>query len=269
VPPIERKKINGIEMSWVERGRGPVVVLLHAFPLDHRVWEGPLEALSSTCRVIAPDLRGFGRSETTGGRVGMRQFAGDVAALLDTLGIAEPVVLGGLSMGGYIALAFWQAFAHRLRALILCDTRAAADSAEVAAARRVAADRVLREGAAPMADSMLPKLFSAQTTGQRPELVASIRAIIMANDPRGIAAAAQGMAERPDMTAALPRVRCPTLVIVGRDDTISPPAEMRAMADALSAASFVQIEDAGHLSPLENPRDVSRAMSEFLARLGP
>jgi 3-oxoadipate enol-lactonase len=264
---VKRIPINGIELALVDAGAGPAVLLLHAFPLDHRIWDAQIEALATSYRVIAPDLRGFGQSEATGGRVSMSQFAADLAGLLDELGVTAPVTLAGLSMGGYIALAFWQAYAHRLQALILCDTRAAADPPDVAAGRLATAERVLAEGAEFLAQSMLPRLLSPHTIQRRPEIVAALRQVILANDPRGIAAAACGMAVRPDMTAALGRIRCPTLVIVGHDDAAAPPSEMRAIAAAIPAARFVEIADAGHLSSVEKPVEVSGAMLEFLGHL--
>ena len=141
-------------------------------------------------------------------------------------------------MGGYIAFQFWRRYAARLRGLILCDTRAAADTPEAAAARRVMAERVLREGPAPLVETMLPRLLGETTRRQRPELVENVRRVMMAADPRAIAAAARGMAERPDMTASLPQIRCPTLVVVGSEDAISPPAEMRGIAEAIPGAEL-------------------------------
>jgi pimeloyl-ACP methyl ester carboxylesterase len=218
-------------------------------------------------RVIAPDLRGFGRSPARGEIVTMQQFADDLAALLDGLKIEEPIVLCGLSMGGYVALQFWRKYAARLRGLVLCDTRAAADGPEAAAARRLMADRVLREGPAPLVETMLPRVIGETTRRANPELVESVRRVMMATDPRGIAAAARGMADRPDMTAALPQIRCPTLVIVGSEDVLSTPAEMRGMADAIPGSTLVDIPAAGHLSPLENPAAVTAALAEFVCNL--
>ena len=195
----------------------------------------------------------------------MEQFADDLAALLDGLGIGEPVVVCGLSMGGYIAFQFWRKHAARLRGLILCDTRANADSPDAAAARRAMADRVLCEGPAPLVGTMLPKLLAETTRRQQPRLVDELRSVLMAGNPRGIAAAARGMAERPDMTSSLGQIGCPTLVLVGQEDVLSPPAEMRRLAEAISGARFAEIPAAGHLSPRENPRAVNEAVVEFLA----
>ena len=197
----------------------------------------------------------------------MADFADDLAALLDVLEISEPVVLCGLSMGGYIAFEFWRKHADRLRALILCDTRAAADGPEAATARAVTAERVLSEGPAPLMETMLPRVLGETTLRQRPDLVENVRRVMLAADPRGIAAASRGMAERPDMTASLPQIDCPTLVIVGTEDVVSPPAEMRGIARVIPGARFVEIPAAGHLSPLEKPAAVNAAIAEFVATL--
>jgi pimeloyl-ACP methyl ester carboxylesterase len=288
--------IRGTELSYVDRGTGMPLVLVHGFPLDHTMWAGQINGLARqsgdllmgeafwpvaptekplsapSLRIIAPDLRGFGRSpvgddKVTCGKVTMEQFADDLAGLLDALDIREPVVLAGLSMGGYVALQFWRRHAARLRGLILCDTRAGADPPEVAAGRLATAERVLREGPAPLVEGMLPRLFAEATRRKLPGVVEGVRAVMLANNPRGIAAAARGMAERPDMAALLGRIRCPALVVVGRNDVVSPPAEMRRIAEAIAGAQFVEIPDAGHLAPLENPAAVNAAIGRFVATL--
>ena len=275
--------VNGTEICYVDRGTGLPLLLIHGFPLDHTMWTELIDALAgpnrestvgqaplsaTAIRVLAPDLRGFGRSPlgtTENAKVTMEQFADDLAAWLDALAIREPVVLCGLSMGGYIAFQFWRKFAARLRGLILCDTRAVADTPEGAAGRRSMAERVLREGPAPLMETMLPRLLADTAPRQRPDLVERLRSMMAAANPQGIAAAALGMAERPDMTAALGQLRCPTLVIVGQHDVISPPAEMRGLATAIRGAKFAEILAAGHMSPMENPAAVSGAIHEFLA----
>ena len=285
--------VRGTELWCDDRGSGLPLLMVHGFPLDHTMWAGQIDGLggkgdsphlceapsgpfrqmgtvpfSPPLRVIAPDLRGFGRSRRRGAdKVTMADFADDLAALLDALEISEPVVLCGLSMGGYIAFAFWRQHAARLRALILCDTRAAADGPEAAAARAVMAERVLCEGPAPLVETMLPRVLGAATLRKRPDLVENVRRVMMAADPRGVAAATRGMAERPDMTESLPQIGCPTLVVVGAEDVVSPPAEMRGIAAAIPAARFVEIPSAGHLSPLEKPAAVNAAIAEFLATL--
>ena len=264
---MKKRTINGVELAFVDQGNGPPVVLVHGFPLDHGMWNAQINALLKAHRVIAVDLRGFGQSEVTAGKVTMEQFADDLAALLDVLGIDEPITLAGLSMGGYVAFAFHHKYASRVRGLVLCDTRAVADTAEVAAGRLAMAERVEREGPAVLVDTMMPRLFAEATVRQRPELVESLRRVMLGSDPRAVAAASRGMAERPDVTAGLGQIRCPTLVIVGRHDDISPVDEMRAIAEAIPDAHLVEILDSGHMTTLEQPNEVNRAMLEFLAGL--
>ena len=170
-------------------------------------------------------------------------------------------------MGGYIAFAFWRKYASRLRALIPCDTRAAADTPEAVAGRLGLADNVVVDGLQPVAEAMGPKIFAEPTFREQPELVQEVGKTILAVDPRSVAAASRGMAERPDMTAELANIRCPTLVIVGSLDAISPPDEMRVIANAIPNASFVEIPCAGHLAPMEKPAEVNAAMVDFLAWL--
>jgi pimeloyl-ACP methyl ester carboxylesterase len=294
-------KVRESELSYVDRGEGLPLLLVHGFPLDHTMWDGQIDRLSRRTgemlvgeaflpaqgnlqtpsprsnRVIAPDLRGFGRSRALDApvadgpaaddKVTMEQFADDLAGLLDGLGITEPVVLCGLSMGGYIAFQFWRKYANRLRGLILCDTRATADTTEVAAGRRSMAERVLREGPAPLVENMMPRLFAASTQSRQPPMLEGLRRVMMANDPRGIAAAARGMAERPEMTPLLAAIDCPTLLLVGQYDAIATPAEMRDMADAIPRSTFVEIPDAGHMAPMENAAAVNTAILAFLATL--
>ncbi|NQT17040.1 MAG: alpha/beta fold hydrolase [Planctomycetes bacterium] len=256
--------VNGIELAVVDLGSGPPVLLVHGFPLDHTMWDAQVEPLSAEHRVIAPDLRGFGRSGVTEGKVTMEQFADDLAALLDGLGVEEPVVFCGLSMGGYAAWQFWRKYSDRVRALILCDTRAAADVPEAAAARLDMANRVLAEGPEPLVDAMIPKLFADTTYANDPQAVESLRRVMLSTDPRGIAAAARGMAERPDATSMLGRIGCPTLVAVGEFDALSAPDEMQSMADAINGARFARIRVAGHMSPMENAESFTAAVLAFL-----
>lgn len=259
--------VNGIEMAALDQGAGLPVLLVHGFPLDHTMWSAQVEALSEQHRVIAPDLRGFGRSGVTEGTVTMEQFADDLAALADALGVKGPVVFCGLSMGGYVAWQFWVKYSHRVRAMVLCDTRAVADAPEAARARMDTAEQVLREGPAPLAKAMIPKLIPESSRKKHPAMVRSLESVILATDPRGIAAASRGMARRPDFTAMLGQINCPALVVAGQLDRISTPEEMRAIADAIPGARFVEIPGAGHMSPLENPREANAALLQFLAEL--
>lgn len=257
--------VNGVRLAVMDRGDGLPLVFVHGFPLDHTIWDAQVEALAGRYRVIAPDLRGFGQSGVTEGSVSMEQLADDLAELLDALGTGRWVILCGLSMGGYVAWEFWRKYAERLRAWILCDTRSGADTPEAAAGRLEIAQRVLREGPAVLADTILPKLLAPQTLAQRPQIADRLRKIILASDPRGLAAALRGMAERPDSTAILPYIDCPTLVLAGQEDTLSPVEQMRAMAQRIPRSQFVTIAAAGHLPPVEQPAATTAAIEAFLS----
>ncbi len=260
-------KAGKVELQVMERGTGVPILLVHGFPLDHSMWDAQIEHLSRRWHVIAPDLRGFGGSQVTPGTVTMQQMADDLNALLDALAIDQPIVFCGLSMGGYVAFQFWRHHASRLRALVLCDTRATADAPEAAAARLKMVDHVLRAGTEYVADAMLPKLFAPSTFENHPNAILLERQKILAAAPEGVAAALRGMAERLDVRGDLPRIALPTLVLVGQTDAISTVDEMRGMAAAIPGAEFVVIPNSGHMTPLENPTAFNEAIEQFIARV--
>lgn len=253
-----------------------MLLLVHGFPLDHSMWEAQIEAFAKRYRVVAVDLRGFGQSSGIVGRgsvgrmVEMEQFADDLAALLDSLEIKEPIFLAGHSMGGYVAFQFALKWPRRLRGLILCDTKAMNDTPEMATARRGTAKRILYNGPAELVEAMMPRLFAASpvaksTLDQRPQLVDSLRGVMMGTDRRAIAAAALGMARRPDVRPLLHRIKCPTLVVVGSHDVISPVDEMREIADGIPGSQFVEIAGGGHMSSLEKPEEFNAAVLKFMS----
>lgn len=261
--------LNGATLHYEAAGTGPTLLLVHGFPLDHTMWAQQLDGLSDICRVIAPDLRGFGQSTGGADVLTMETLADDLAAFLDRLDIREPVAFCGLSMGGYIAWQFMRRHAERVWRLILCDTRAVADSEEAARGRRQTAQRVLAEGSQVVADSMEPRLFCEQTRRDNGALVAAARQVMLAARPATVAAALRGMAERPDVSGDLPQIDKPTLVICGQHDVISTVDEMRGLATAMPHARFVVVPDAGHMPPLEQPARFNAALREFLLATTP
>ncbi len=264
---MKRVSIGDIELAAIEQGQGVPLLLVHGFPLDHSMWAGQVEGLSDTCRVIAPDLRGFGQSDVTDGIVTMAQLADDLDALLAALDVHEPVVFCGLSMGGYVGWEFFRRHRARVRSLVLCDTRAICDSPEIAQIRRETAEKVLAGGPQVLVDGMVPKLFGNATAANKPELIEQTRHVMMNTVPQGIAAAARGMGERIDATSFLPKIDCPTLVVVGEEDAISTAEEMRTFTHAIPKARFVEIAGVGHMSPLEAPDAVNKAIREFMKGL--
>ena len=259
------KTRDGTEIYYNDWGTGPAIMFHHGWPLSADDWDAQMMFfLAKGYRVIAHDRRGHGRSTATTTGNEMDTYADDLAALLEALQADRPVTFCGLSMGGYIAWQFAARHPDWLGRLILCDTRAAADSAEAAANRLKMADIVSKEGPEPVAWAMMPKLFAPVVTPQQQTLADLVRKMVLETDPVAIAAAHRGMAIRPDVTSLLPNLRFPTLVIVGEHDVISPPQEMRTIADAIPQARFVQIPAAGHMAPMENPAAVNRAISVFL-----
>lgn len=265
---MTRVNIGDIDLQVLDEGFGAPLLFVHGFPLDHTMWRGQIRHFSGTHRVIAPDLRGFGRSGVTPGTVTMARHADDLAAMLDQLGVSDPVCFCGLSMGGAIGWQFACRYRSRLKGLIICDARALPDTPEGRETRDKLANRVLAEGAGFVAATMPERLFSQRTRSEQPELVADVQAVIRGTAPDGIAAGARGLGERPDMTLFLPRIDVPTLLIVGEEDVISTVDEMRSMAAAIPGAEFVMVPGAGHMAPLEDPEAVNAAMTSFLSRIG-
>lgn len=259
-------KLDEIELAVVDRGAGPVVLLVHGFPFDHAMWRPQIEHLAADYRVIAPDLRGFGQSTVTDGKSSMERLADDLARMLDALGIDEPITYCGLSMGGYIAWPFWLAQRQRVRRFILCDTRAAADGSDAVANRLKMVENVKRNGTKVVAEAMLLSLFASATHDRLPEVVDYARQTILATDPRTIIAVQRGMAERRDMREYLSGIDVPALVVVGEEDAITPVDEMRKMSAAMPRAEFQVVENAGHMAPLENAAAVNAALDAFLTR---
>src|SRR4051794_390064 len=214
---MSRVKVNDIEIACDDIGRGIPVVLLHGFPFDRTMWADQVEALKDRYRVITPDLRGLGESSLQGEEAGMEDMARDVAGLLDHLGL-ERVVIGGLSMGGYVALAFHRLYPLRVRALVLADTRAQADTDEAKNIRYQQAQTITNDGMKPIAERMTPRILAPHTLEDRKDIVDRVRRMMTATPPLGAAAALRGMAARTDHVIRLPQILAPTLIIVGDED---------------------------------------------------
>ena len=252
-------------IHYIDHGERDTLLLLHAFPLSSAMWKPQIPALSAVSRVIAPDARGFGGSRPVADAVlTMDTIADDARTLIDAFGISR-VVIGGLSMGGYGALAFWRRHRAKVRAMILADTRATPDSDEGRTGRHTFATKTLELGAEWVVEQMASKL---QRLSPIPEVDQMLRSMILATQPEGVAAAQRGMAVRPDSTAMLAEIDCPVLVIVGAEDSLVPPVRARKMADAIPNARVVEIAGAGHISNLEQPEAFNEAVVDFIRILG-
>lgn len=263
--------VGGREVRCLEAGEGDCLVLIHAFPLSADQWQPQLAAPPPGWRVVAPDLRGFrgpGPPGTGGAPMGatsIDEYAADIVALLDRLEVDRAVV-AGLSMGGYIAFGLVRIAPERVRGLVLADTRPQADSDETRARRRHMLARLEQVGVAGVADDLLPTLVGRTTLGERPAVVARVRALIEANAPEAIAAAVHALIGRPDSTPLLPQIRVPTLVIVGEEDTLTPPDVAEAMHRAIAGSALAVIPSAGHVSNLEHPEAFTLSLAAFLQR---
>ncbi len=257
--------INNVQLAYDDHGVGLPVIFLHAFPLNRRMWAGELMALlgEGRYRLVALDWRGFGESEITNGISSMELFAGDVAGLMDALGI-QNAILCGLSMGGYAAFAFLRKYPQRVAGLILADTRPGADTPEAQANRENVAQIAETQGTGAIADLQVPRLISEYTHRHHPEVEARVRQLIDEATPQGIAAASRGMAQRADSTELLGGITCPTLVIVGEQDALIPPAVTQDYASRIPGAQFAVIPQAGHLSNLEQPETFLQVIGGFL-----
>jgi 3-oxoadipate enol-lactonase len=254
-------------LAYTDAGQGLPLLFVHGYPLNRALWQPQVEGLGDIARILAPDLRGHGDSQTMPGPYSMDLFADDLNAFLDALGITQPIVLCGLSMGGYVAFAFFRKYAVRLAGLILTATRAAADTPQQKAARDQSAETARQQGVQAIVTAMLPRLLSPKTYAQHPDLVAQVKMIMEHTSLEGILGDLAGLKERPDSTPNLSQIRLPTLLLPGADDPIVPLQEAQAMHAGIQGARLEIIPDAGHLPNLENPSAFNRAVRRFLDTL--
>ena len=245
-------------VGYDDRGSGPATVLLHPFPFSRSIWAGIAEALAARRRVITVDGRGFGESPAAG-PFAIADLADDLAALLDRLDVARATVLG-MSMGGYAALAFAARHRDRLSGLVLADTRAAADSADVRAGRGAALATLASAGPDAYLAGSLPRLLSPNAP---PARVAHLRARAETR-AASLRAGIEALRDRPDRTAELGAIACPTLVLCGAEDQVTPAAEMKQIAAAIAGARFVPLPGAGHIAHVEAPGAFLLALTSFL-----
>lgn len=261
-----RLTVNGVSLAVEVRGEGPAVLFIHGYPLDRTLWQHQLGALTGFRR-IAPDLRGLGLSDAPDLGYSMATYADDLAALLDALH-ADQVVLCGLSMGGYIALEFARRYRSRLRGLVLMDTRAEADSADVRKAREAAIQVARERGPSAIAAQMLTTLFAPGAAETMPQVVERVRVMMEAAPVKGIVGALAAMRDRADSKGTLAQLAgLPTLVVVGELDQNISPAAARILSDGIPGAMLSIIPGAGHLPPVEQPLATTRVLTEFLQSL--
>jgi pimeloyl-ACP methyl ester carboxylesterase len=243
------------------------VLFVHGFPFDHLLWRHQMVALTRW-QCLAPDLRGAGtwQAPVPADEYSMGTYADDLIALLDRARISDAVVCG-LSLGGYIVFELLRRFPERVRAAILCNTKAVGDTPEAKRGRDVLAARATKDGTGAVAAELVPKLLARSTRERRPEVVREVTEMILRQPVAGIVGALRALRERPDSTPLLDRIRIPVLVVAGDDDQIAPAAAMQEMARVVPGSEFVLVAEAGHMAPLEQPLAVNAALTGFLERL--
>lgn len=256
--------INGRRIPYLDAGdpHSPhVLLLVHAFPVGMRMWDPVV--IPSGWRAVAPALPGFDGADPPGNGSSLDDYARATLAFMDDLRI-DHAILGGVSMGGYVAFSLWRLARLRWRALVLADTRAGADSDQARAGRQKLLDLVKQQGSHGVAEEMLPKLLGETTRTQQPPLVDHVRRLIERQTSEGIAAAIVRLRDRPDSTPLLREIGVPVLVVVAEEDTVTPPAEAEQMRAQLEDARLLRIPRAGHLSCMENPAAFNAALADFL-----
>ena len=261
-----KTQVNGVTIAYEDKGTGPPIVFLHAFPLNRTMWVPQEAVLSQRFRTISVDLRGLGESDAPYWRYSMEQYARDVKGVLAGLGI-EKALFVGLSMGGYLEFALHRMYPEMMLGVVLADTRAEADKPEQVQWRFHLAQRTAATGPVAVIAEMLPKLLAPTRYDRDPGLVARVNAMLSAAPVPGIIGALMAIAERPDSTELLPVIRIPTLVIVGADDVLTTKVDAERMAKGIAGAELVVIPEAGHLSNLEQPDRFTIAVERFADRL--
>lgn len=257
-------------MAFEERGEGTPLLCIHGYPLNRMIWESQWEGLVGLAHMIIPDLRGHGESTLAAGSYQkpypftMDLLADDCVALIDAININRRVILCGLSMGGYVSLAFYRRYPDRVAGLILAATRAGADSLEARNNRLRAIDLVQSDGVEAMVETILPRMFSPRSFQTRQEVVERARAIMLSSNIEGVIGDSLGMKDRPDSTVTLGQISVPTLILVGADDQIVPRSEAEEMRSKIHQARLVILPEAGHLLNMEQPQLFNRQVREFI-----
>jgi pimeloyl-ACP methyl ester carboxylesterase len=264
IVPGNRVTVRSVQLYTRTAGTGLPVVLLHAFPLSSAMWLAQREGLSGTCRVITPDLRGFGGSRLGDDEPSIDLMADDVARVLDDAGV-DKAVIGGLSMGGYVTMAFCRRHPDRVLGVILAATKATADPEPARANRERIARAVLADGSDVLVKEVLPALIGTTTKQRRAMVFGRVKGLVQSAPPKAVAWAQRAMAGRPDSFDTLAALKVPALVLAGEEDELAPPSDAQAMAEAVPEGRLEIIPKAGHLIAVEQPEAFNAAVERFLS----
>jgi pimeloyl-ACP methyl ester carboxylesterase len=258
--------LGEVKVAYDDEGGGQALTLIHGHPFNRSMWGPQQEHFSrSGCRVIAPDLRGYGDSTVVPGTTSLETFARDIVGLLDHLEIDRTIV-GGLSMGGQIVMELARLFPQRIRGVLFADTSALPESKSGKRDRNEAADRLLREGMTGYAFEVLPKMMTPDNIKAQPEVARKVLEMMLTTSPEGAAAALRGRAERPDYRPTLRGLQVPALVVVGSDDEFTPINNAELIYDHIRGATLAVIDGAGHMPNLERPTEFNDALQQLLAQ---
>ena len=256
--------VNNFDLFYDDLGEGNVpVIFVHGFPFDKSMWQGQLDFLQSAYRVIAFDIRGFGKSTDEDSSLSIDLFADDLIAFMDQLNI-EKAVICGLSMGGYITLNAYQRFTDRFEALILADTQCIADTAEAKEKRYKTISKIEANGVTDFNENFIKSVFHEDSFTNKKEVVEELRNLVYANSKNSIQEGLKALAERSETCSTLDKITIPTLIICGKEDSVTSLAQSAAMKESISGATLEVIENAGHVSNLEQPDEFNKHLLDFL-----
>jgi 3-oxoadipate enol-lactonase len=260
---MPRIKSDDAEIFYEVLGDGPPVVLLHPFPVHHQFWLPAAQSLLTRYRSILPDLRGHGESSLGEGPATMSKHANDIARVMDAEGVGR-AAFAGVSIGGYALFEFLRRYRDRVSALVLCNTKAKADSPEARNVRLKSATELTERGTEPFFESMVPKLLGDTTRNRRPDLVEGALRMMRKMSAEDVAMVQRGMAERPDSVATLKTIGVPTLIVTGDEDVLSGAPEAELMRQNVAGSQLKIIPKAGHYAAWERPKEVGAVLREFL-----
>lgn len=261
-------KLDGGFLTYDLIGKAVPLLFIHGYPLSRKIWQPQAEALSDIASIITVDLRGHGDSFPFEPPYTMELLAEDCKRLLDHLRINEPIIVCGLSMGGYVTLALYRKYPQIFRDMILTSTRAGADTSEGKSGREAAIKNVREHGVAFITDNMLLKLVSPVTADSNPKLMTTIRDIMLQTSVQGVIGASQGMHDRPDSNQLLTEINFPVLIICGADDQIIPLSEAQIVRQHIPGSKLAVIPQAGHLVNMEQPDQFNQVVREYILSLG-
>jgi 3-oxoadipate enol-lactonase len=260
-------KLNDIIINYNEtnRGRGKTVIFIHGFPFNKRMWNAQVDALKD-CHCIAYDIRGFGNSTAGSDEFSIELFADDLDGLMDLLQVKSAVICG-LSMGGYVALRAAVKYSHRVRGLVLCDTQCIADTAEGREKRYKVIEQIEASGLDAYAEASVKNLFCEKSFAEKKPAIDVIKQMILNSAPSSVIATLKALASREETCSILSDINAPTLILCGREDKITPPAQAEALRAGIAGSSMKIFDDAAHVSNLEQPKLFNAALTDFLSAL--